>query len=79
MKQKHSQVLEPFKNRIDGILEDMQGTFEMIDDNADTPDATMDGYTVQEHVTRQLISYRRAFDSVLSDMVLYRLSMEEVS
>ena len=40
----------------------------MIDDNADTPDATVDGYTVQETVATQLISYRKAFDSVLNDM-----------
>lgn len=68
MEQKHNQVLEPFRNRINGIFADMQITFDMIDSNADTPDATVDGYTVQENMAMQLIEYRFAFDAVLNDM-----------
>ena len=68
MEQKHQQVLKPFKKRINGIFADMEATFKMIDDNADTPDATVDGYTVQESMALQLVEYRKAFDAVLNDM-----------
>ena len=67
----HTKLLQPYRQRIEGIFADMEGTLNTIDDNADTPDAIAgNGYTVGENLAVQLAGYRKAFDSVLNDMAV---------
>ena len=67
----HTKLLQPYRQRIEGIFADMEVTLNMIDDNADTPDAAAgNGYTVSENLAIQLSEYRKAFDSVLNDMAV---------
>lgn len=65
----YTKLLQPYRQRIEGIFADLQGTLSMIDDNADMPDAVFtDGYSMGETLAMQLVETRKAFDAVLNDL-----------